>query len=758
MLIKTFTTCLYLFSFFLFEFFSPVFAQENYDAKVEELLSKMTLDEKIGQLVQKIGVSEENEKLIRSGKVGSLLIGTPGPEVTNRIQKIAVEETRLGIPLLFANDVIHGYHTIFPIPLAEASSWNPELVKKACEIAAFEAASEGTNWTFAPMVDIAQDPRWGRIMEGSGEDPFLGSVMASARVKGFQGNDLKDKTIRQWRIAACSKHYVAYGGAEGGRDYNTVDISERTLREVYLQPFHAAVKNNVASIMSAFNDLNGIPASGNHFTLTEILRNEWKWDGVVISDWNSVGELVNHRFVKNKKDAAFIGLTAGVDIDMAGDTIDGNIYSPNLKNLVEEGMIPVEQINKSVRNVLRMKFKLDLFKNPYTDIEFYKKNNLTKEYKDSVALQIAKESIVLLKNEGHPAYSGENNLLPLKKDINSIALIGPLADNQEDVLGNWSGAGKPDDVVTVLQGIKNILSNDVKINYVKGCGFNDDDTSGFKEAVKIANNSDAIILVVGEEREMSGEAASKTDLNIPGVQEELVKRIYATGKPVVVVLMNGRPLTINWISENIPAIIEGWFLGDQTGNAIAQVLFGDYNPSGKLPITFPRSTGQIPIYYYQKSTGRPIVESNKYTSKYLDSPNTPLYPFGYGLSYTSFSYGNIKTDKKNINKNDPDVSGQVFVTVSVDVTNTGKFEGEEVVQLYIQDEFASVTRPVKELKGFQKIKLKPGEIKTISFKIMPDLISFLDKDMKPVVEPGKFNVMIGGNSVDFISTSFEVTE
>jgi len=589
------------------------------------------------------------------------------------------------------------------------------------------------------MVDIVRDPRWGRIMEGSGEDPFLGSVMSSARVKGFQGNDLKEKT----KIAACSKHYVAYGGAEGGRDYNTVDISERTLREVYLPPFHAAVDNGVTSIMSAFNELNGIPASGNYFTLTEILRNEWKWDGVVISDWNSVAELVKHRFAKDKKDAALIGLTAGVDIDMAGDTIDGNVYSPHLKNLVEQGLITVEQINKSVRHVLRMKFKLDLFNNPYTDIEFFKENNLEKKYKDSIALQIAKESIVLLKNE--------NNLLPLKKDIKSIALIGPLADNPEDVLGVWSAAGKPDDVVTVLQGIKNLLGENAKINYAKGCNINDEDTSAFSEAVETALNSEVVVLVVGEEREMSGEAASKTDLNIPWVQEELIKRIYSLGKQVVIVLMNGRPLTINWISENIPSIVEAWFLGDQTGNAVAEVLFGDYNPSGKLPITFPRSTGQIPIYYYQKSTGRPIIEDDKFTSKYLDSPNTPLYPFGYGLSYTSFTYNNIKADKNSIGKDD-------FTNVLVEITNSGELEGEEIVQLYIQDEFASVTRPVKELKGFQKIKLKPGETQTVTFKITPDKLSFLNKDMKPVVEPGMFNVMIGGNSIDLVSTSFEVTE
>jgi beta-glucosidase len=726
-------------SYLILQLSSSVNAQENYVAKIEELLSKMTLEEKIGQLVQVVGVDEDKEELIRKSKTGSVLLGTRGPEEANRIQKIAVEETRLGIPLLFANDVIHGYHTTFPIPLAEASSWNPELVRLACEIAAFEAASEGTNWTYAPMVDIARDPRWGRIMEGSGEDPFLGSIFASARVNGFQGTDLKDNTT----IAACSKHYVAYGGSEGGRDYNTVDISERTLREVYLPPFHSTVNNNVASIMSAFNDLNGIPASGNYFTLTQILRKEWEWEGVIVSDWNSIAELVKHRFAKDKKEAALKGITSGVDIDMVGDTLYGNIYSPNLKNLVEQGKVSEEEITNSVRRVLLMKYKLGLFDNPYTDIEFFKENNLKKSYKDSIALQIAKESIVLLKNE--------NNLLPLNKDISKIALIGPLADNNIDLLGAWSGAGKPENVVSVLQGLKNLLPESTEIKYVQGCNIDDADTSGFVEAIETAKNSDVVILVVGEAREMSGEAASRTNINIPGVQEELIKRTYQTGVPVVVVLMNGRPLTINWTSENIPAIVEAWYLGNQTGNAIVQVLFGDYNPSGKLPVTFPRSAGQIPIYYYQKSTGRPLDEEDKYTSKYLDSPNTPLFSFGYGLSYTTFSYENIKVDKSKISNDDSNY-------VSVDVTNTGKFTGEEVVQLYIRDEFASVTRPVKELKGFQKIKLEPGETKTVSFEIIPDMLSFLDIDMNPVVEPGDFTVLIGGNSVDLILRSFEVNE
>ncbi len=709
------------------------------EQKIEELLLKMTLDEKVGQLVQSVGMNDEKEDLIRSGSVGSVLIGLRGAEYSNSLQKIAVEESRLGIPLLFANDIIHGYHTIFPIPLGEASSWNPELVKEASSIAAFESASEGTHWTYAPMVDITRDPRWGRIMEGTGEDPFLGKIMAMAKILGFQGDDLKDKT----KIAACSKHYVAYGGAEGGRDYNTVDISERTLREVYLPPFHSSTAIGVASIMSAFNDINGIPASANHFTLTEILRDEWNWDGVVISDYNSIGEIIKHRYAVDKSDAALKGFTAGVDIDMVGDTVTGNVYSPHLKNLVQQGLISEEQINKSVRNVLRMKFRLGLFDEPYTDIEYFQKNNLSQNYKDSIALKLAKESIVLLRNE--------NGLLPLNNNIKSIALIGPLADNSEDILGGWAGGGKPENTQTILDAFRKRHGNNLQINYARGCDFTGTDSSGFDEAIYAANNSEVVILFIGEDRNMSGEAASKTDLDLPGIQEELIKRIHQTGKPIVVVLMNGRPLTINWISENIPAVIEAWYPGSQTGNAITEILFGDYNPSGKLPITFPRNTGQIPVYYYQKSTGRPLVEEDKFTSKYLDSPNTPLYPFGYGLSYTTFEYKNISLDKTIISKTD-------VVNVSFDLTNTGKYYGQEVVQLYIRDEVASITRPVMQLIAFYKFGLNPGETKKVKIGIAPEVLSFLDKDMNKVIEPGKFTVFAGGNSVDLISTSFEVID
>ncbi len=720
-------------------FNTPDNPDENIEKRIDSVLVKMTLDEKIGQLIQFVGMDSAKERLIRNEQIGSVLIGLRGPAACNRIQKIAVEETRLGIPLIFANDIIHGYHTTFPVPLAEASSWNPQLVKESCRISAFESASQGTRWTYAPMVDIARDPRWGRIVEGSGEDPYLGSIFAAARVDGFQGDQLDAKT----GVAACPKHYVAYGGAEGGRDYNTVDISERTLREVYLPPYQAAVRHGAASIMSAFNDLNGVPASANHFTLTGILRDEWNWDGVVISDYNSVGELVRHHFAEDMKEAALRGFKAGVDIDMVGDSIDGNPYAPNLKNLVEAGRISENEIDNSVRNVLRMKFRLGLFDNPYTDTSYFKENNLSQDYKDSIALRLAEESIVLLKND--------KNLLPLSRDVKRIALIGPFSDNNNDPVGPWAGGYNPENVVSILQGLKNIVNDSIIIDFVKGCNVNDSDYTGFDAAVEAAGKADVVIFTAGESKDMSGEAESKTDLNIPFIQAELLKKVYAEGKPVVVVLLNGRPLTVNWISENIPALIESWYLGNQTGNALAQVIFGYYNPSGKLPVTFPRSTGQIPLYYYHKFTGRPFDREDKYTSKYTDSPVTPLYPFGYGLSYTSFSYDTILVSKRRVNKNES-------LKVSVNVKNTGRYMGEEVVQLYIRDDFASVTRPVKELKGFKKLNILPGEIKKVEFEITPDMLSFLDINMNKVVEPGTFTVYIGGNSADLISSSFEVVE
>ncbi|MCF8240659.1 MAG: glycoside hydrolase family 3 C-terminal domain-containing protein [Melioribacteraceae bacterium] len=723
----------------LFVFTSSLIAQENKENRfVDSLLNRMTLEEKIGQLVELVTPNSVTEKMLSNGNVSSIL-GIKDADIANELQHIAVEESRLGIPLLFTNDVIHGYNTTFPIPLAEASSWNPGLIEEACRIAAIEAASNGTHLTFAPMVDIARDPRWGRIAEGSGEDVYLGSVIAEARIKGFQGNDLKSKSS----IGACAKHFVAYGAAEGGKDYNTVDISERTLREIYLPPFKASVDVGVVSIMSAFNDLNGIPASANYFTLTEILRNEWNFDGLVISDYNSIPELVKHRFARNKAEAAAKALTAGVDMDMAGDDMKWSVYAPHLDSLIKNKIISEKILNESVRRVLRVKHRLGLFENPYVDKDFYKSNMPSFSERKNTALRLARESIVLLKNE--------NNLLPLKKHLQKITVIGELADNPHHPLGPWNTAPILENVVTPLDGIKNYASKKTEVEFIKGCNVEGNDRAEFDRAITAAKSSDVVIMVIGETREMSGEAASRTNIDIPGVQLDLVKEIIKTGTPVVVVLMNGRPLTIPWLDENVPAVLETWFLGDQTGNALAQVLFGDYNPSGKLPVTFPRNVGQIPIYYSHKSTGRPFNGNDKYTAKYLDVDITPLYPFGYGLSYTDFEYSEITTSKRNYNSDE-------IIEVSVTVRNTGLIDGEEVIQLYITDKFASITRPVKELKDFTKVLIKPGETKKIKFVITPDKLSFYNIDMDKLVEPGEFTISIGGNSRDVISKSIIIND
>lgn len=726
-------------SIFLFIFWlTSLSAAQNIqiEKKVDSLLSKMTLKEKIGQMTLFAGVNKKYEEMIKLGEVGSFC-GVKGAGKINELQRFAVKKSRLGIPLIFGNDVIHGYHTTFPIPLGAAASWNPGLVQQAAKIAAGEAALEGTKWTFAPMVDIARDPRWGRIAEGAGEDTYLGSVMAEAEVKGFQGNNLDNDLS----IAACAKHFAAYGAAEAGRDYNTVDISERTLREIYLPPFKAAVDAGVSTLMSAFNSLNGIPASANYHTLTQILRNEWGFNGFVVSDYNSIGELIYHDIAKDKKEAALKALTAGVDMDFVGDTVTGNVYSPNLATLVKEGKISEKLIDQSVRRILRIKFELGLFDHPYTDTLYIKNHIPDQKTRDSAALRLAEESIVMLKNG--------NNLLPLRKDLKSVAVIGPLADDKYDPFGPWDCSPNPQRVITVLDGIKNKLSPAAKIKFIKGCDIENNNESQLDDAVRIAGQSDIVILVVGEAANMSGEAASRTNIDLPGIQEELVEKVAKVGKPTIVILMNGRPLTIDWIAKDIPSILECWFLGDHTGDAIANVLFGDYNPSGKLPVTFPRSVGQIPIYYNHLNTGRPFEENNKYTSKYLDSPVTPLYPFGFGLSYTTFKYENLKVEKNKIKIGD---STDIFINV----TNTGNVGGAEVVQLYLRDLVASVSMPVEELKGFQKIYLNSGETKTVKFIITPKMLELYDVNMKKTIEPGKFEVMIGGSSVNLLSNYFEV--
>ncbi len=713
------------------------------DARIDAIVKKMSLDQKLGQLTQQWGgeiqdtnpVAAENKKdqfyqLIREDKVGSFL-GAFGADYINTLQRIAVEESGARIPLIIGNDVIHGYRTIFPIPLGEAATWDPKAVEKSARVAATEAAAAGTDWTFAPMVDIARDPRWGRIAEGSGEDPYLGSVMAAARVRGFQGQDLKAPDT----ILACAKHYVAYGGAEGGRDYNTVDISEYTLREVYLPPFKAAVDAGAGTLMSAFNEISGIPASGNRFTLRAILRDEWGFDGFVVSDWGSVAELAVHGYAADAADAAVKGILAGIDMDMSSF-----VFRDHLAKAVKDGRVPEAAVDGAVRLVLRAKFALGLFDDPYKDPAREKKLILCDDHR-AAAREVARKSFVLLKNE--------ENALPLSKGIESVAVIGPLAASQADPLGTWAARGRAEDVVTVLAGIEAAVSPNTVVTHVRGCDVNGNDESGFAAAVKAAENSTCVIMVVGESEDMSGEGHCRSDLDLPGVQRGLLKAVRGTGKPMIVVLMNGRPLSIPWMAENANAILVVWHPGVECGHAVADVLLGDHNPGGKLPATFPRCVGQVPLYYAHKNTGRPPVDDQRYTSKYIDVPWTPLYPFGYGLSYTSFEFSDLKVSPTTIR---PDGS----VEVSVEVKNTGKREGDEVVQLYIRDVLASVTRPVKELKGFERVTLVPGQSRRVTFTLTPGHLSFYNQDMKRVVEPGQFKVWVGPNSADGLTGEFNV--
>jgi len=581
------------------------------------------------------------------------------------------------------------------------------------------------------MVDIARDPRWGRIMEGAGEDPFLGAAMARARVLGFQGKDYSAPD----RVLACAKHWVAYGAAEAGRDYNATDVSEWTLREVYFPPFKAAVDAGVGTFMSAFNDLNGVPASANSFTLTKVLRDEWKFDGFVVSDYTAVDELINHGIAANEIDAARAALTAGVDMEMVS-----RFYNRHGPELFREGKLSQKTIDEAVRRILRIKFRLGLFDHPYTDEAHEKRIMLSKENL-AASLDVATLSMVLLKNDNH--------LLPLSNKAHSIAVIGPLADSRSDMMGAWSGDGRTEDAVTLLQGVKAKVGPAVKINYAKGCEITGDKTDGFDEAVRAAKESDLVILAVGESADMTGEAASRSSLDLPGRQLDLVKIVRATGKPVVIVLMNGRPLTINWIAEHMPAILETWFAGTQAGNAIADVIFGDVNPGGKLPVTFPRSVGQIPLYYNHMNTGRPPDPKNKYSSKYLDVDWTPLFPFGYGLSYTQFAISNLQLSASTIGLNDK-------LTVSVDVANTGQRRGDKVVQLYIRQIAASRTRPVRQLKGFERITLEPGEKRRVTFTLPPEERGFYNRDMHFVVEPGDFKIFIGDSSVGGLEGNFRV--
>jgi len=693
-------------------------AQTPVEQRITALIARMTLAEKLGQLnLPTYDPSANQADLARRGLAGGFL-NLVGPDATRDMQKTAVEQSRLHIPLLLGLDVIHGYRTTFPIPLAEASAWDPGLAEATAKSAAREARAGGINWTFAPMVDIARDPRWGRIAEGSGEDPYLGSVLAAARVRGFQTY-----------IMATAKHFAAYGGAEAGREYNTVDVSERTMREVYLPPFKAAVDAGVGSLMSAFNEIAGVPSSANPWLTNTVLRHEWGFNGFVVSDYTSIAELKAHGIAASLTDAGRQALTAGVDMDMVA-----SIYVDSLPALVRAGKIPMTVVDEAVRRILRAKFRLGLFDDPYRAMPPVDPDT-------ALARRAARESIVLLKND--------SSLLPIASTVKSIAVIGPLAADTVDPLGPWAGLGRPGDVVSVLGGIKQRVPSGVMVLTAAGTGVTDGDTTGIANAVATAQQADLTVLVLGEADSMSGEASSRAWPNFPGAQERLEQAIVATGKPVVLVVMSGRPLILSWSAEHVPAIVQTWFLGDQAGHAIADVLFGDVNPSGRLPVTFPRSVGQIPIYYAEKSTGRPAAPGQHYTSKYLDMPNSPLYPFGYGLSYTTFAYRDLKVHNTALHGTDT-------LVVSVTVTNAGTRAGTDVAQLYVRDDVGSVTRPLRQLKGFQRVELGPGASQTVEFRVPVQQLGLWNQAMKYVVEPGTFHVYAGSSSTADLAGTFEV--
>jgi beta-glucosidase len=704
------------------------------EARVEKLLRRMTLEEKLGQLQQLDGEVDgrfrpEHVELAAKGLLGSTL-NVRGAKNVNEVQRAAMEKSRLKIPLLFGYDTIHGYRTVFPIPLGETASFDPSLAEASAHVAATETAAVGLKWTFAPMVDVTREPRWGRIAEGAGEDPYLGTVFAKARVRGFQGDDYSKPD----RVAATAKHWVAYGAAEGGRDYNTTDVTDRALHELYFPPFKAAVDAGVATFMSAFNDIDGMPASANRYTLTRVLRGGWKFDGFVVSDYTSVMELVKHGIAADEAEAARRALNAGVDMEMVS-----RFYVRHGAELLKKGRLSQTVLDEAVRRVLRIKIRAGLFENPYVD-ETRETRELLTPANRKLARNAAARSAVLLRNVG--------NVLPLKKDLKSIAVIGPVADDPLAVLGSWLGDGRKEDAVTVLAGIKAAVSAATKVVYVKGCDIDGGPDTGIATAVDAAKGADAVVLVVGEADTMSGEAASRSDIGLPGRQLDLVKAVHAAGKPTVVVLINGRPLTIPWVADNVPAILETWQAGTEAGNGTADVLFGDVNPGGKLPVTFPRNVGQIPLYYAHKNTGRP-ASAEKWSSKYLDSPVTPQFPFGFGLSYTTFELSGLKLGATSLAANGT-------LSVHVTVKNTGDRAGDEVVQIYVTDVAASVTRPVKQLRAFERVTLNAGESKTLSFTLGPADLGFYDPTMKWIVEPGEFRVAAATSSDGGLQARFDV--
>ncbi len=729
------------------------------ERRIDSLISVMTIEEKAGQLNQysstfdltgpapEEGNAAQRYELIRQGLVGSMLNVT-GAEATRKAQQLAVENSRLGIPMVFGYDVIHGFKTMFPIPLGEAASWDLEAVETSARIAAVEAAAAGLHWTFAPMVDIARDARWGRIMEGAGEDPYLASLVSAARVRGFQGSDLTaDNTI-----AACAKHFAAYGFAEGGRDYNTVEITEHTMRNVVLPPFKACVDAGVATFMNAFNEIGGIPATANVHLQRDILKGEWAFDGMMVSDWNSIGELIIHGVAADKAEAARLAITAGSDMDM-----ETSAYVNHLPELVKAGTVDEKLVDDAVRRVLRLKFRLGLFDDPYKYCSEEREQQLTlSEQHLAAARDVARKSIVLLKNEG--------GILPLKKEGGTIAVIGPLAADKDVPLGSWRGQAIANSAVSLLEGVQAAVGNSVRVihaegpklaagprSFVRELQLNYTDDSGMDAAVAAARQADVVLLAIGEDCWQSGEGRSQVDVRLHGLQDELLRAVQRVNRNVVVVLMNGRPMDITWMADNVPAIVETWFLGSQAGNAIADVLFGDYNPSGKLPVSFPYATGQAPLYYNVKNTGRPTTEGgdSPFWSHYTDAPKVARFPFGYGLSYTTFEYSDIQVSSSEMTMEDE-------LEVSLTVTNTGNRAGTEVVQLYIRDLVGSITRPVKELKSFERVTLEPGESAGITFTITADNLAFYTLNGEWKAEPGKFKVFVGTNSVDVKEAEFSL--
>ncbi|QBE64210.1 glycoside hydrolase family 3 N-terminal domain-containing protein [Pseudoduganella lutea] len=713
----------------------PAFAlaQDAIDRKVDALLKQMTLQEKVGQLHQLAGAEATGPQAakrasqmseIKAGNVGSVL-NIKGAKETREAQALALQ-SRLKIPLLFGLDVIHGYKTVFPVPIGEAASWDLEAIEQSAQVAAREAASAGIHWTFAPMVDIGRDPRWGRVMEGAGEDTYLGSKIAAARVRGFQGAKLGATD----RVMATAKHFAAYGAAVAGRDYNAVDMSLQQLHEVYLPPFKASVDAGVATFMNSFNTLNGVPATGSAFLQRDILKGAWKYKGFVVSDWASVKEMVVHGYAKDLSDAAVKAINAGSDMDMEGEA-----FIAHLAQAVKDGKVPQKNVDDAVRRILRKKFEMGLFDDPYRFSDAQREQAVLADPQHrAIARDVARKSLVLLKNN--------RNILPLAKNAKSIAVIGPLADSRRDMEGGWVVSDVRGEVVSIVDGIRNHAQG-AQISHAAACTPGCATADGFDAAIAAASKADVIVLAIGETWDMSGEAKSRTDIGLPGRQTELCQRLKATGKPVVAVLFAGRPMIFNEIADNADAILYAWFPGSEGGNAVADVLFGDYNPSGKLPATFPRNLGQIPISYAQYNTGRPVTDEKDivYRSAYIDSPNTPRYAFGHGKSYTTFGYSGVQLDRTILRP------GQ-SATLSFDLENKGKVAGTEIAQLYIRDMVASVVRPVKELKGFTKVHLQPGERRRVTFTIDRDTLAFFNSDLKWGAEPGEFKLMVGSASDD----------